>query len=473
MALTTNTIRYGTDNFALNYTGMVSPKTSWDCSTAKSFPAFTVTKTIPDGTDARIAFLIDSTVYKLTNSTTLTALTTQSYTADSILEEGNTVAEIEALTDISAFVGKKVTPIIALTVPSDATAMPKVNLKLRGIANTAQNTNTETSPEYTLATDPVTIIDAKSSITVADGGSVVVTASLYDGTTWGSYVELSAIKGQKASKVKFQATYTVTQIGTGSAALASVAVTYNNSNSSVSGLAADIITSTRNLGMDVCYIRTTITHEQLKDASIKAYVSFRDAAKVRDHYSLGTGTGEKLVIALPDTGVDPNTLHIYAGSTEISSFDYNLKLNNVTVTAAKDVRIYGSYSYGFGAEKWLEMTAGSTEKYQLDDSLYSTNFIYALDDDVTAKQVAAVKYELNRLPGTATESLGTATGTEQVFVLTHDAQADTIAVPGASFYVNDSGLLVLTAPKGTELKATYSYTGNTTVAKGYAIAWNR
>ena len=102
------------------------------------------------------------------------------------------------------------------------------------------------------------------------------------------------------------------------------------------------------------------------------------------------------------------------------------------MTAAKDVRIYGSYSYGFGAEKWLEMTAGSTEKYQLDDSLYSTNFIYALDDDVTAKQVAAVKYELNRLPGTATESLGTATGTEQVFVLTHDAQADTIAVPGAS-----------------------------------------
>ena len=108
MSLPINTIRTGTDDFALVKTGLIISNTPLDCTTFSSVSGFTITGLQPTNSDRRVAFKVDGTWYKLSDSgsMTLAALTTQSITLVSLLAEGNAVADISGATSIAGFVGK-------------------------------------------------------------------------------------------------------------------------------------------------------------------------------------------------------------------------------------------------------------------------------------------------------------------------------------------------------------------------------
>lgn len=471
--LATNTMRYGFDGFSFNKSGLITAKQPWDCTAVSEVNGFTITKAIPANCDIRIAFAIDSKIQKLSATGTLTDLLTQSYTTDSILSEGNTVAELEALTSIPVFVGKSITPIIAMIAPPDAEVLPSIKLALKTKSKQDQYTKVEQSSEYVLAAEDVDIVDASAVIDATAGGSVLVEASIYTGGAWSDWQAVQAVKGKKASKIKYRATYAVTALGISSAKVTRTAVTYKTNNANVSGLTAELITTTKDLGGKMRYIRALVKHDRLKDSTIKTYVSFRGAPKNRDKYPIGSGTGERQTINLPDSGINHNTLQLFTASRQLYDFDYNLETNQVMIIADKDTSIYASYGYDWGKEDWREMQAGTTQPYVDTPNLYSTNYSYALVDGENAKGIASIKIVLAKTEGKVTDELiGTGTGGQQMFVLSHIAKADTLAIPGASFSLDDNNILTVVAPKGQQLKVSYDWISETPILRGYFVAWN-
>jgi hypothetical protein len=115
------------------------------------------------------------------------------------------------------------------------------------------------------------------------------------------------------------------------------------------------------------------------------------------------------------------------------------------------------------------MTLSGTQIYENDKSKYISDFTYSSPSN--SKEVAVIKFELNLAPGSTTENLGTATGGEQKFVLSHDVKEETLAIPNATFNFAD-GVLTLVAAAGTNLIASYDYNGVPMGAYSYVVAWN-
>ena len=113
-ALILNTMRFGSDTVSFSKKAFWIRNTTLDCSVLTEVNGVAMAGTQPSGTDRRLAFKVNGTWYKLTGTgtVTLTALATQTLTADSLLSEGNTVAEVTAATLISGFVGKHVGRLI-------------------------------------------------------------------------------------------------------------------------------------------------------------------------------------------------------------------------------------------------------------------------------------------------------------------------------------------------------------------------
>jgi hypothetical protein len=71
----------------------------------------------PADTKRRFAFKIGDKYVKLDAEGNAVNLATQAITVNSVLTEGNTAAELTALTNVPAFVGKMVYPVVALYAP--------------------------------------------------------------------------------------------------------------------------------------------------------------------------------------------------------------------------------------------------------------------------------------------------------------------------------------------------------------------
>ena len=201
--LPVNTIRIGTDEFAFDKKGLIYAVTPLDCTALTQVDGVTVTGTEPSGTSRRVAFKVDGTWYKLSGSgsVTLSALTTQTLTADSLLSEGNTVTEIAAATSIAGFVGKSVYVAVALMAPGDAAEMPTLHLEIVGKSNANQTTLSETSAAISLASEAVEVIDLSAAVTASGGASATVTVSLQQNGTWSSFMPLATARRQSATAI--------------------------------------------------------------------------------------------------------------------------------------------------------------------------------------------------------------------------------------------------------------------------------
>lgn len=485
--LTTNTVRYGTDEFVLTKKELTYSTTALDCTAMSSVTGFTLTSSVPAGTDIRVAFKVDGTWYKLVGpgAATLSALSTQTLTADSLLSEGNTVAELNAITGIAAFVGKSIYPAIALTAPGDATSYPSLSMAINGISGSSQTSRTEVSAPITLSiSDSVEIVDLTATVTATGGASAIVTVSLQQNGAWSDYMSLTAARRQQATAIKFQSVYSVTTVGVGSATVNKVVATYRTNSAPVSGETADLITITEDFdGVGMRAGRITVKHQTLQDALIASQVSMRATPKLRDRINIGIGTGSRQTIDLKppgatavDSGINHNTLHLWHGSTEVFDFDYNTQVSQVSTTAPSGVTIFASYSHGWEAESWMDMTKGTTQTYD-DTNQQSTEFTYSLPTGTDPKGVSAMRVVLRKPSGTFTQALGTATGSTQMFVLIHSAKESTVVVTASTgsaswSYDENSRILTVSATKDATLSATYDWVAETPLCTGFVAMWN-
>ena len=463
----------------------------FDLTSNSVITSMMVAGTIPDGCAVRTLFSVDSgtTWNKLTitsGAATLTAAATQAITAASVLAEGNTPAELATVTSCAEMAGKVV--YIAIAMQSNGTAVPTFGLTINGTVGVSVYTKTVESAEMDFG-ESSTVYDYNLSKVVTNGGTVEVTASLYQTSyagvsAWSDYMSLDAVKGLTGTKVKLKAVYNAPTIGTSTAAINYLYLYVKPATAIIIGQNADVISVTEDFENEMSYCRMLIKHQKLIDAKINAYVSMTQTTKKRANYVLGTGTGAVQTITLTDTGIDFPHLTLFANTTQISSIDYNSVANTITFTAPLDATIFGTYTYDVGAEDWQLMTFVSTQKYTsgvaADSNLYCSSYTYTTTG--VAKGVAAIRIALQKPPGSVTDAvIGTGTGRTQYIYLDHYARKDTLqfkaggvtVLPQNYSYDDKTKLLAITCTKDAAITATYTYDAETPVLNGFVAAWNQ
>lgn len=485
--LTYNTMRFGTDTFTASTDdggpvigarqALLVSNEALDATAATTVDNFVVNVSQPSGTQCAFMFKIDNKVYKF-NGSNLSEYTGE-ITADNVLANGNSVAQISALSNITPLVGKLIYPIIALK--SSGTTNPTAKIGLKVSTSTATKSKTVTTAQFALPSPPGTvplISDIAVDSDTTGNGSVKVTARIKDASgTWSAYKALTYPANKTATDIQFKIVYSVENIGVDSAKVNSITVNYTANNGAVVGNDAEIFSVIPDFetNLRLCYL--VIRHKKLVDSRINAFASFFPTPKHREFVSIGNGTGAQLSYTLGDSGVpdrqiDPHSLRVYIDGVLTSSYEFNTETSEITLTAPSGSSILADYDYDCGLETWHPMTLEFFQQ-PYHDGTYMTRFSYALPDDSDAT-LANIRIQLLRPTGTVTsQSLGKATGKAQKIVLPHVAKPGTISFNAASYsYDFDTRVLTFTAAKNTNLKISYSYIGEQHKIFSWAAGWS-
>ena len=432
----------------------------------------------PANTYRHVAFKVDDAWKKLTiasgGAATLTDLATQAITAESLISEGNTAAELANVTSVPGFVGKLVYPAVALYAGESATVMPTFGMTIEGEIDTTINTYTYTdySQEYVLSTEAdVPIVSCVADTTTTGNGSVSITARIKQGDTWSEYMSLESLHIKEANAIQLKAVYNVqTTSGADSCTIDKVTITCNTAGAIVSDATTEIVTVTQEFTNDLTYVHAYAKHEVLNDAEIKAFCSLRKTPQKRTMYQIGNGTGANRVYQLQDSGVNQDTLMIYVDGNIVQDFSYNTETSQVNLTAPNGSVVSASYEYGWESSDWIEMTKGTT---QVNDSgLYTTEYTCVVPTHEQSLTVTAVKFALVRPEGTVTnETIGVGTGKRQLFQLPHIAKKEIMQCSGQWNFDQETNILTVIAPEGSDIVVSYNWIAETPKIYGIAAGW--
>ena len=431
----------------------------------------------PENTSRHVAFKVDDVWNKLTISSgtaELTALETQEITADSLIAEGNTVAELQSVTDCTPFVGKLVYPAVALYADADAEVMPTFGMTVNALIDTTVNvyTYTDYSQEYAISDgDDISIISLVAETELKGNGKVDITARIKTGGEWSEYMSLNSVQMKQASAIQLKAVYTVQNTdGSDSAKITGVVIKYNTAGAVTSNATTEIVTVTQRFTNDLTYVHAYCKHKELIDAEINAYCSIRKQPSKRIQYQVGNGTGALKTYTLPDGGVNQDTLVIYVDGKSISDFGYNTETSEITLTADKDAVVSASYEYGWEMSDWLPMEQGAS---QINDSgNYTTEYTYTIPSHDGIFTVTSVKFELARPEGHVdNETIGTGTGRRQMIRLPHIARKETIVCNGKWSYDYDNQRLTIIAPENEPIVISYDWIAESPKVYSIAAGW--
>lgn len=482
--LTYNTMRFGTDVLIATDSGgglgvrqaLLTSNDALDATGVSSVDSFAISGSEPSGTSRRIMFKIDDKIFRFVNGT-LTEYTGGATIAN-VLANGNTVAELTALSNITGFVDKKIFPIIALSSTNDDNPTIKIGITVTN--TTEKKTWTGNTAIYPLEIPEGGSIPIITSITAdlatAGAGNVDIQVRIKNAEgTWSDWMTFDDAANQEASHVQFRNSYSVETVGVDSAHINAIVVKYVSNTDLVTGSTAELFSIVPNFETDLrlCYV--TVRHKQLLDSTIEAFVNFLPAYKTRERIQVGTGTGAASqytlgVNATVDPQIDPASIRVFVDGVATDEFDYNTAAGQITVNAPSGVSILVSYNYDCGREDWKPMTVEAQQPYG--DGTYMTRFTYTLDDD-TAAQRANIRLRFNRPAGTVTDaSLGKATGKTQQIVLPHLATTSSIVFNADWSYDFDSRVLTFVAKKNTALKISYDYVGEQHQIYSWAAGWS-
>lgn len=479
-----NTMRFGTDVLTATDSGgglgvrqaLLTSNDALDATGVSAVDSFAISGSEPAGTSRHVMFKIDDKIYRFAGGS-LTEYTGGATLAN-VLANGNTVAELTALSNITGLVGKKIFPIIALSSTGDDNPTIKIGLNVTN--TTEKKTFTANTATYELpvpdggSIPTITSITAETDCTGA--GVVTMLVRLKDSSdTWGNWLTFEQAVNQEAHRVQFQFIYSVENVSFDSAQVKSCTVNYISNNDLVTGSTAELYSIVPNFETDLrqCYV--IVRHKQLIDSTIEAFANFLPAYKTRERIQLGTGTGSAAQYTLGvnstvDAQIDPASIRVFVDGVATDEFDYNTAAGQITVNAPSGVSIIASYNYDCGREAWQPMTVEAQQPYG--DGSFMTRFTYTLDDD-TAAQRANIRLRFNRPAGTVTNaSLGKATGKTQQIVLPHLATTSTIDFNADWSYDFDSRVLTFIAKKNTALKISYDYVGEQHQIYSWAAGWS-
>lgn len=197
---------------------------------------FDISTTEPTGTAARYLIKPDGGSWMKYNSTsgTFEAAATQTPTAESVLSEGNTKAELLAIASaekMATFAGKKADIFVGVSADDTATEMPTFTyFDFIGTTGTTVLESTVTSDAIKLTNTgkAVDILDIKTVTTATANAAATVNASIMsengEWSEWKEYTKYVTSPATKAVSIKLQGKLSVDTVGTAEASILSATI---------------------------------------------------------------------------------------------------------------------------------------------------------------------------------------------------------------------------------------------------------
>ncbi len=471
--------------------GLIKTTSVTKISTAEwlAVTGIAVTAIIPSGTSLKLALRTAGGEWKKRSGGAWASLSTQALTAESLLSEGNTKAEIEALDSaaLAWLVDTEIEIALALSTGDTADSPQVESIVISGTTAEDQYAKVVESLPLMLSGngEPVEILGIDSLKSVTANGTVTLECSLMEsGVKWSEFGALSEAPGKFAVAIKLRATLAVTVIGgADSATITSVKLVHRIDNVAVFGEGVgQIVTRTYEFLHDMGRCHLMCKRPIVKDASLRAYVALRSKPIQVTNELLGAGTGAPATytVAHPE-GLAPHTMVVRVNGDFTGVYNLNSATGKVTMTAPAGAEIRADYQYNWELEEWIPMVKDAEYPDTQSPLIVNDQFNYSAGAEGDRGSISAIKVELEQGKGIVTgESLGAATGAPQAFTLAHRPRPHTIVAKGngtplasSAYYWHDEGrLLWVTAPNGTVLTVDYQWLGLPPSVRSIAAVWN-
>lgn len=458
---------------------------------------FDISTTEPAGTKAKYLVRPAGGSWMKYNTTTATfeAAATQTPTAESALAEGNTKAELLAVTSaekLAIFAGKKADIFVGVSAADTATVMPTFSyFDFKGTTGSTVLETTVTSDAIRLTETgkAVEILDIKTVTTATANAAVDVNASIQnengEWSDWKEYTDYITSPATKAVSIKLQGKLTVDTVGTAEASLTSVTVKHRTEDVAVfTEGTGTCISKTYTFTEDMTAAHLMIKHPTVLDTVVNAYITLRAKPVNVTGELLGVGTGASQTAVLKNTNNiashgfvlyfddEPQTANLYA----MSSND-----GKVTWTAPMGVKVTADYIYNWQKENFVPMSRDASYPDTLNPNMVDEQFNYQAAADTDPKgAVAAVRVDLEQGKGTVTdEAVGTGNGALQAFTLAHKAKPETLVVKidGVAttdyMYKDATRTLFVSAAQDKKITASYKWAADIIYLESIACVFNR
>ena len=258
--------------------------TTIDCSHIEKVTGIAIDSSEPDNTQTRYLLSVDGGKWRKYANGVWKFAEEQDLTAESVLTEGNTKAELTALTqnELTAFAGKLIDVAVAIKVENNA-ELPSVNkLELIGV-NSQIKKNIVFSKVLELSNESVGITGIDVAKTEGNGGVVEVYASLQnDNGEWSDYIRSDKISG-KAKAIRLKAEMEVDRPGTSVAILDNVKVHHwQSGKAAVIEGKSILVTKPITFDNEVNRAHAIIRHPKVKDTEFKVSVIFGNSETFKD-----------------------------------------------------------------------------------------------------------------------------------------------------------------------------------------------
>ena len=256
--------------------------TAMDCSHIERVTGIAIDSVEPENTTTRYLLSIDGGKWRKYKSGVWSFADVQDLTANSVLNEGNTKAELTALTanSLTAFAGKVIDVAVAMHIGNNA-ELPSINKFELKCENTQIKKDLIFSDVIELSDEEVGIIDIDVAKNEADGGFVEVYASVQNGNgEWSDYVPYNKV-AHKGKAIRFKAEVEVGRPGVSTAILDNVKVYHWQSakSSAIEGKAV-LVTKPLTFTNNVNRAHAILRHPKIADTEFKVYIIFGDSEKI-------------------------------------------------------------------------------------------------------------------------------------------------------------------------------------------------
>lgn len=439
---------------------------------------FKIVESVPSGTATR--YLVkrnDSNWQKYdANSKAWVDVVTQALTPASVMSQGNTAAEINAVpaSALTPFVAKTLDVAAGMQTSNDV--LPTLqSFTVNGQSGSSLYSETKDYPAIELSKDePVDILSIDVAKHLTGKGTVSVTASIKDASNnWSDYQDYTSYLGAnvtQAKAIKFRATFTVVNIGQDSATLDSIEVASRSNNYySFTEGTSYCVTKTYDFTNVMSRAHLTVKHATVPDTELSAQVSLRNPPTTVKNELLGTGNGKQHTVKLKNTNKLAShdfALYFDGVKQKQEAYSYSPTDGQVTYTAGSGVTVTADYTYNWETENFVDMTLDGTYPDRTNKEIVTDQFSYDANtsDRLPTGSVVTVRVLMKQNKGHLDNvALGKGTGQPISYKLAHHASVGKIKVFPATAtwkYKENTSYLTVTAPAGEDVTVSYDWVAN-------------
>lgn len=382
-----NTLKYGASKFEFRRQALFKCNAPFDLTDETSCLKFEIGGTQPAETSRRVIFKIDDELFRFVNGV-LDKYVWRGELND-ILKYGNTVEELLELENISAFVGKKVFPIIALDAPSTADVFPRIKISLKVSTYNDIYTAYRYSPIFYL-TDNAKIYSVRKIATTTGNATELTECRIKKNTgEWSDWQNYLLAENQAAAAIQFRTKFVVSTLdGTDVATVNNIDVKFIDDLNKSAAESQTFFTKFENYDADLKTAYLLIKHAPFENCNITAWACLNPAKQSAVNVQIGLGTGAAKTYTLPNKFVAQDTLHVEINGVPTFNFEFDTAAQNLTLTADAGAIITANYNY-FEAENWQPMTRDFS-------TLYKTRFTFRTVEENLRE--CAVKFTVAKNP---------------------------------------------------------------------------